>query len=273
MGNLVARSVALASGIRLSCAEQGAGGGAPLLLLHGYGDSWRAFGPVLASLPPSRRAIALSLRGHGDSDKPADGYRIADFAADVIAFMDRLDLPPAALVGHSMGSLVAMRAALDRPGRVAGLVLIGAFATLKGNAAAEELWRTAVAGFGETVDPGFVREFQQGTLARPVEPAFFEGVVAESLKLPAAAWRAALAAMLADDFSDELGRISAPTLLLWGELDSFSGRAEQERLAALIPGARLVAYKGAGHAPHWEDPARAAADLAGFAASLAELTA
>ena len=58
-------------------------------------------------LPAEQRVIAVDLRGHGDSDKPADGYRMTDFADDVIRLMDAVDIPSAVVVGHSMGSFVA----------------------------------------------------------------------------------------------------------------------------------------------------------------------
>ena len=111
-----------------------------MLLLHGYTDSWRSFELILPHLPSSVRAIAPSQRGHGDADRPASGYGAADLAADAVALMDALGLDRAVVAGHSMGSLVAQRVALDHPGRVRGLVLLGAFATLRGNPAVRELW-------------------------------------------------------------------------------------------------------------------------------------
>jgi pimeloyl-ACP methyl ester carboxylesterase len=223
---------------------------------------------LLAHLPPSVRAIAPSQRGHGDADRPGSGYGALDLAADAVALMDALGLERAVVAGHSMGSLVAQRVALDHPGRVRGLALLGAFATLRGNPAVRELWEGAVSVLADPVDPSFVREFQESTLARSVPQDFFDTVVRESLKVPARVWRAALAAQMAEDATAELGAIAVPTLLLWGDRDAFATRREQEALAAAIPRARLVVYAGAGHAPHWEEPARISADLARFAEGL-----
>jgi pimeloyl-ACP methyl ester carboxylesterase len=116
----------------------------------------------------------------------------------------------------------------------------------------------------DPVPPEFVREFQESTLAQPVPRAFFEAVVQESLKVPARVWRAAFDGFLEDDFSRELGRIEAPTLIVWGDQDVFAPRSDQETLAAAIAGSRLVVYLGAGHAFHWEEPERFAADLVAF---------
>jgi pimeloyl-ACP methyl ester carboxylesterase len=168
-----------------------------------------------------------------------------------------------------MGSLVAQRLAIDHPHRVAGLVLIGAFATLRGNAAVQELWDGSVAGLSDPVDPAFVRAFQESTLAQPVPPDFLDLVVRESLKLPAGIWRAALEGQMAEDTTPDLWRIAAPTLILWGDRDTIALHRDQRLLAAAIPGARLRVVPGAGHGLHWELPDLAAAEIAAFAESVA----
>ena len=91
-----------------------------------------------------------------------------------------------------------------------------------------------------------------------------DAVVRESLKVPARVWRAVFQSFLEDDFSADLGKITAPTLIVWGDRDAFVGRKDQEALTAAIPGSRLLAYEGTGHALHWEEPERFARDLAGF---------
>lgn len=83
--------------------------------------------------------------------------------------------------------------------------------------------------------------------------------------MPARVWREAFAGLLEDDCTAELVAIAAPTLLLWGAHDALSGRNEQQAMLAAIPGSRLTVYENGGHAPHWEEPARFAAELAGFA--------
>ena len=264
----VLKSVELPHQVKLSYVEQGDPSGVPVLLLHGITDSWRSFEPVLPHLPTPIRAFALSQRGHGDADRPAAGYHPRDFAADVAAFMDTLELGPAIIVGHSMGSFIAQRFAIDYPERTLGLVLMGSFTTCRGNPGLVELWDSAVLTLTDPIDPGFVLEFQQSTLARPVPPTFLETVVRESLKVPARVWRAALEGLLETEFSAELGTIKAPTLIVWGDEDALFARSEQEALAAAIAGSQLVMYAGAGHALHWEEPEPFAADLVAFTGGL-----
>ena len=106
---LIAKDIALTNGLRLQYAEQGdAEGTPPLIMLHGIADSWRIFEPLLAELPKSIHAYALSQRGHGDSDRPANGYRTRDFVADLRLFMDALLIKKAILIGASSGGFVAL---------------------------------------------------------------------------------------------------------------------------------------------------------------------
>jgi non-heme chloroperoxidase len=257
-------SVDLANGVRLPYVEQGDPLGVPVLLLHGITDSWHSFERVLPHLPHSIRAFALSQRGHGDADRPTTGYSPRDFAADLAAFMQALDLGPAVIAGHSMGASIAQRFAIDHPGRTLGLVLVGSLVTWRGHPDFVELWDSVVSTLTDPIDPGFVREFQESTLAQPVPPEFLETVVRESLKLPARVWRAVLLeGLLEADFSRELANIQAPTLIFWGDQDALT-RNGQEALTAAIAGSRLVTYAGAGHGLHWEEPGRFAADLTAF---------
>jgi non-heme chloroperoxidase len=262
------KSVELSSGVRLPYAEQGDPLGVPVVLLHGITDSWRSFEGVLPHLPESIHAFALSQRGHGDADRPATGYSPQNFATDLAAFMGALKLRPAVIVGHSMGASIAQRFAIDHPVRTLGLVLVGSLTTWRGHPEFVELWDSVVAMLTDPIDPGFVREFQESTLAQPVSPAFLEIIVQESLKMPARVWKAVLLeGLLEADFSRELARIHAPTLIVWGDQDSLT-RSGQEALTAAIAGSRLLVYPGIGHALHWEEPERFAADLVAFTENL-----
>lgn len=258
------KSVELPTGVTLQYVQQGDPSGVPVLFLHGLSDSWHSFELVLPCLPEFIRAFALTQRGHGDSSRPEAGYRFHDFAADVVAFMDALGLETAVVVGHSLGSTIARRFALDHPGRSLGLVLVASFASFTTNPVAQQLWDEVVSEMDDPVDPVFVREFQESTIARPVPQSFLETVVQESLKLPARVWRATVSGSLQDDFSEESGRIEAPTLLVWGDRDGMVSRDDQVKQTAAITGSWLVVYSGTGHAVHWEEPDRFASDLVNF---------
>src|SRR5688500_14390238 len=133
-------AVKLPHGVKLPFAEQGNPSGVPVVLLHGFGDSWRSFELVLPHLPEAIHAFALTQRGHGDADRPDTGYGVGDFAGDLELFMDAVDLRAAFIVGHSMGSAVALRFAIDHPDRTLGLVLVGASPSMGATPAAREFW-------------------------------------------------------------------------------------------------------------------------------------
>jgi len=259
------KTAALATGVRLPYAEQGDPGGTPVLMLHGATDSWRSFEPILPFLPGSLRALALTQRGHGDAERPESGYEIADLTADAVAFLDALEIDRAVVVGHSMGTWVAESIAASQPDRVAGLVLAGAPGPAAANPAIDG-FMAEVAALEDPVPREFAHEFQVSTLERPIAASRLDGFVDESMKLPARVWRALFAGFGRCDLSRDWARIDAPTLLVWGDRDGFVTRAEQDALEAGIRGATLRVYEGTGHAVHWEEPQRFAADVAALAA-------
>lgn len=262
------KSAALSTGVRMEYVEQGNPTGVPVLFLHGVTDSWHSFERILPLMPPAYRSFALSARGHGGSSKPESGYRYADMSGDVAAFMDALGLPRAVIVGHSMGSVVAQRFVVDHPDRTLGLVLIGAFSTLYRDANLTEYYRSSIAPLTDPIDAGFIREWQLSTLAQPMPEDHLDTVVAETQKVPARVWHEAFSKFLeTPDFSGDLARVNVPTLILWGDRDTYTGRASQDRLSSVIRGARLEIYEGNGHAVHWEAPLEVTGDLVEFLTS------
>ena len=250
--------------VKLPYVEQGDPSGIPVLLLHGFAGSWRAFELMLSHLPHSIHAVAPTLRGHGDASKPPDGYRIDHFAADVASFMDVLELETAVIVGHSMGSAIAQRFAAKYPEATLGLVLVGACITKPGDPQAQEFWDTTVSQLTDPIDPTFVRRFLESTLAQPVPESFLDTIVQDSLKMPARVWQAIWQGRLEEDGTDDPGRISAPTLIVWGNQDTRCTHSDQEAMKTSIADSRLLVYNGAGHGLHYEEPERFASDLLAF---------
>lgn len=258
-------TVDLKGGMVLSYREQGRGSGPAVVFLPGPTDSWVSYEPVLAHLPPSLHAVAVSQRGHGDSTKPESGYMVPDFAADVVALLDGLGITKAVLVGHSGSCLVARRVAIDAPDRVSGLVLEASPTTLRGDPRLESFVGSVIADLRDPIPVAFARSVITDTSSEDLTDETVDRLVAELLKVPSRVWRETLTGVLQYDDSSELGDIQAPALLIWGDADDLVSRAMQEELLAALPQAELVVHAGAGHTPRWEDPARFAADLADFA--------
>ena len=256
------KRVRLPSGVTLEYAEQGKPNGTPAIFLHGLSDSWRSFERLFSYLPDSIHAFALSQRGHGNSDRP-DDYSIRRMAGDVAEFMDSLDIRNAVIVGHSMGSMVAEQFALDHAGRAKALVLLSATSSMVGNGPLTEL-AEALETVDDPIPYELAREFQESTLAQPIPADFLETVIAECRKAPVRVWRSANAEILKFDLTADLAAVNVPTVIVHGDQDTFMTRAFHEVVNRAIRGSRFCIYEGAGHAMHWEEPSRVAADLVAF---------
>jgi non-heme chloroperoxidase len=253
--------LALGNGIHLHYARQGSTYGPAIILLHGYSDSSFSFSRVMPLIPAEFRVIAPDLRGHGHSARPAKGYRIGDFAADVIRMMDRLKIVEADIIGHSMGSFVAQAIAERAPERVSRLILLGS-APVADNPGMREL-RREVRSLSDPVDQWFVRAFQFSTIATPVPAAFMDSAIGNSSRMPAHVWRKALHGLM--EYRPRTPRPDVPTLVLGGNRDSVFSVAEQTALARQFKNAELVIVDGVGHTLHWERPERFVDEILRFA--------
>lgn len=257
--------IKLSTGVRLHYAEQGPATGTPMILLHGYSDSWFSYSLVLSALSRDRRVYALDLRGHGNSDRPASGYAMRDLADDVIAFMDAKAIARATIVGHSMGGFVAQQVALAAPRRVSALVLMGTGVTpVKFNGLDE--FEKAVKELSDPIPDAFAREFQMSTIQMPVSQAFVDRAVAESLKLPARVWRQLMVGLTTYEPAVDLARAGIPTLVIHGLKDPWVPAEQADSLAVVAGAKRIIKYPDAGHAMHWEQPAAVSRDVLAFLA-------
>jgi non-heme chloroperoxidase len=240
----------LSNGVTLHYASQGPRTGPAVIMIHGYSDSWFSFSRVLPLLSPELRVIAPDMRGHGDSDRPPGGYRVADMADDVIRLMEALSVPKAVLVGHSMGSFVARAAFELAPSRISRLVLTGGAPTADNDG----LWQLqgVVNELTDPVDETFVREFQMSTIATPLPEPFLEAVIANSRRMPARIWKAVIQGLL--EFEPVVVRPEVRTLVLGGWEDAVFSSTEQMALARQFPLGELQLVDGVGHTLHWEQP-------------------
>ena len=259
----------LSTGVRLAYVEQGPRDGLPVVMLHGISDTHRSYDLVRPLLPTSWRVLALTVRGHGLSDKPATGYGTGDFAADVAAFMDAVGIERAVLVGHSMSTAITLATAAAYPKRVSGIVLMGAFAHFRDTATMAEL-KAAAADVGDNCGREFAQAFQESTLANPIPPNYLETVINESLYMPGYAWRGAVQGLIDFEPVDAARRIQAPAAIIWGDKDQYCPRGDQHELRAALRNSRLFTLAGVGHALHWERPADTAALLRAFIADIEE---
>ncbi|ACY15587.1 alpha/beta hydrolase fold protein [Haliangium ochraceum DSM 14365] len=281
------QSITLATGIELSYVEIGESGGDTVILLHGYTMSSRSYFATLEALQqldPSLHIFALDLRGHGDSSLPAGAecapapencFELADFTADLDDFMSQQEIASAHIVGHSMGTLIAQRFALDHPERVDSLVLIGAFASTVGNGVLEgyvlgrivegddtrpDAWQQrleAQAEFGDwpqdayalvplDADPEAASALRGGWVNdTTTEPALLDAIAPETARTAIGAWLGAARMLLATDIRAPLAGLEVDALLLWGVQDGVSSEDDQIALRSALDAA--AAACGAGY--------------------------
>lgn len=257
------KNIQLSTGVKLEYVEQGDAKGISVILLHGFTDSWHSWEPVLPLLPGNVHVLAVTLRGHGNSDKPATGYAMHNFSADIAAFLHQQKISNAIVVGHSMGSMIAQQFALDHPEMTKGLVLVGSFADFSNNAAVQE-FAQSLEGLKDPIDREFAAGFQQSTLANPIQPAFLKTMIGESCKVPAHVWKKVGQSLFQVNYLAPLRSYTKPVKIIWGDKDVFSPRHDQELLTVALSGSTVLVYEGIGHAVHWESPSRFADDLITF---------
>ena len=179
--------------------DDGGRGGLPVVFVHSYAGSKAHWSAQLSHLRKSRRAIALDLRGHGESTAPSShDYSSKALAADIGAVADALRLTRFVLVGHSLGAAAAIAYAGAHPQRVAGLVLVGAPGKVPSDQAAkivasletnydkvmQDYWNQLVGGARPDVRAQLLRERQ--TIGKDASLSIIEGLFAED-PLPALA--------------------------------------------------------------------------------------
>jgi pimeloyl-ACP methyl ester carboxylesterase len=162
-----------------------------------------------------------------------------------------------------MGSFVAQQVAVTAPERVEKLILTGSATTVRNNAVLD--LQKGVNELKDSVPNEFAREFQYSTVHKSPPDEFMNRVIAESLKVPARVWRDTMTGMLSRDAKSQLGKIKAPTLIVWGDKENVFPRAEQDALVSAIPNAVLKVYAETGHCPNWERPEQFVRDFEEFA--------
>ena len=227
-------------------------GGAPVVLVHGFGTSaflWRAIAPSIAW--SGRTAFAVDLMGHGESDRPLEAtFGIAPQAEYLDRALTVLRLTSATVVGNDLGAAVALRLAATRPERVDRLVLINPIAfddvpsrdvrSVQRNTARFALRITrGVLGASHLLTPVLKESVADETHMPPRLVARYLAPFAGS---EGVGHLLALARSIQGEDLEEVdpGSIRVPTLIVWGEEDRWVDPRLPERLAAAIPGSRLA---------------------------------
>lgn len=239
---MTSRTLRLSDGRTVRVVEEGAG--APVLLLHGVGLRAEVWEPQIAALSQTHRVIAADLPGHGDSDTLSGSPALPDYVAWAAALIQALGVGPVAVAGHSMGSLIALGLAVERPDLLTRAALLCPVYRRSPEA------RTAVLTRAEEISVG--RGGIDGPLSRWFgdEASRLRTKVAGWLRsVPQAGYAAAYRAFAEGDmvYADRLTGISRPILVLTAEGDANSNAAMTHEMAALMPEGRAVVIAGHRH--------------------------
>ncbi len=245
-------------------------GGPAVVLLHGFGTSsflWRVIAPALAV--SGRSAFAIDMLGYGESDRPfGEDFGIAAQAEFIDRAMTALRLPRATVVGVDVGGGVALRLAATRPERVDRLILVNPLAFDELPAGDIKAMQRNTARFALRATRGVLG-------AAPLLTPVLEGSVADPAHMPQRLVARYLApyvgkdgvshllllgrSIRANDLEDlDLARITAPTLIVWGDRDEWSESSLPDRLATAIRHSRLVRMESAGRLVPEDEPDRLA---------------
>ncbi len=245
-----------------------AGGGVPVLLIHGLGATKASFLPTLAALAPEYRAIAVDLPGFGDSDKPLRGaYDAPYFARAMIALLDALEIERAHVVGNSMGGRVALELGLSHPERVGRLALLApSLAWLRSRRWApylrwvpaqlgaiqpaprpivEAIVRRVIPGSDEEWTSAGIDEFLRSYLTPTGRAAFYAAARNIYLEEPHGP----------NGFWTRLPELSVESLFVWGKQDAIVPAAFAQHVEEAVPSAQHL-FLDCGHVPQLEQPRR-----------------
>ncbi|HYB99155.1 MAG TPA: alpha/beta fold hydrolase [Candidatus Limnocylindrales bacterium] len=274
----------LIGGIRLHLVRAGAG--SPVILLHGFPDfwfTWRYQLPALAAA--GLEAIAPDMRGYNTSEKPAGvaSYRIDALVSDVVGIIDHVGAQKAHIVGHDWGGIVAWYVAMHRPERVDRLVISNAPhpATYQRDLFATDQWQRSWymlffqipwlpeamlrAGNARAIERMIRRHIYNRDAYAHDEALHQKMALLQPGTLTAAInyYRAAMRPSSRRSLQS-LRKITAPTMVVWGERDFALRSSLVEGLEPWVADLRVHRLPDAGHWAHLDEPERVSQLLVEF---------
>lgn len=234
----------------------------PLMLAGSLGTTAQAWAPQAAALSTSRPVIAIDLRGHGRSPAPPGPYTLAALGADVLALLDRLDLPRVSYCGLSLGGIVGMWLAARAPLRIHRLALLSTAAHFPParqwhDRAALVRARGVTAIAPAVLDRWFTPRFHTSA---PGTVAHYRAMLTAT---PVDGYAGCCEALADADVRSVLPAVAAPTLAVAGAEDPATPPDRAREIARLVPGARVASVAGAAHLANVEAPHEVTALLRG----------
>ncbi len=275
--------IELSTGVTLNVAAAGEPGAPPLIFLHGFPESHRTWRHQIAEFAKDHFVVAPDQRGFGASDQPqgVENYAPDKPVADLIALADHFDIDRFTLVGHDWGGAIAWMAALNRPDRIAKLIIVNAPHPLVfqksliddpaqraasqyitafrspgieahiANMGLETFFDTS---FAKHADPALLAEEKPHYIADWSRPGAMTAMLnwyrASAIAVPAMGEDAAMPAFVTAPFPP----VQPPTLVIWGMKDKALLPVQLDGLANHVPELTVTEIEDAGHFVSWEKP-------------------
>jgi len=236
------------------------GQGHPLIMLRGLGRTVRHWAGFEKQMAQHFRVITFDLRGIGTNKIPlSPRHSLFDVAVDVIAVLDHLEIEKSSILGVSLGGMVAMACGLRFPERVHSLVIVNS------SIAGQNIMRMSPLAL-KTIsrvawDPKNLESKLVDVLTGPYCPTPKKKEIVKLYNqirtdtgLPIKAVVSQIAGAARFFVADQLKNMKPPTMVLYGSDDKFVPNENSKRIASLIPNAKLVELKHAGHEAHLDKP-------------------
>ena len=243
------------------------GSGPPVVLVHGFGLNRAMWQWQLPALTPHFRVLTYDLLGHGESAPPAGTPDLAMFAGQLLGLLDCRGIERAAVVGFSLGGMIARRFALDHPDRLAALAILNSpheRSAAEREAVRARVRQTEVEGPSANLQSALERWFTPAFRAEAPETI---ALVRDWIMGNDPAVYAQIYRVLAEgdaEIADGLERIACPTLVMTGADDPGNTPTMARTMARLIPDARLAILPGLRHMALAEAPEAVNAPLTAF---------
>lgn len=231
-----------------------------IVLLHGWGDSGRTFDQLIQLLQSDYTLITLDLPGFGGTQRPQGVWGLAEYADFVRHVLDKLEVVPYALVGHSNGGAIAISGLSSGILSAKKLILIASAGvrTTAGQSWHRLAWGS-VAKIGKVGTSLLPQTIQQRLRRRLYAMTGSDMMVTPGLE-------ETFKKVVTSDIRADAAQVTVPSLLLYGETDMATPPHFGELLAAALPSSKLVIVPGAGHFVHQEQAQQVAAHIKEFLA-------
>jgi len=243
------------------------GRGRPVILLHGWMESWAVWRQTIEALGKEFRTYALDFWGFGESD-PTKGhtYTVDNYVDMVNSFIDNLGIVRAPLVGHSMGGTVALSTAIRYPEKIVKVVVIGS--PIHGASLHFLLKLSGVPQLAGLLFklPPMLNFFTLLTcfLATRQGRALYRMVKSENHEISMHSFFTSIGTLRRTDLRPELAKIHTPTLGIYGKWDYIVHPNQGKALKGSVPTAQIAMYNNSGHMPMMDEPDRLIRDVRDF---------